>query len=72
MDNDEKSPEDFLDEIKRACTALGWEVGMNEVQPGVRGLIIGQRKFVEEVVEQLGDFEEYEIYEIAPEDAGLH
>lgn len=57
-----KTPEDIVNEIQEACSLLGWHISMNESQDTVRGLIIGQAQYVQEVIAQLEDNEEYSVY----------
>jgi len=57
-----KTPEEIVNDIQEACKLLGWNLAMNESSPGIRGLVIGQPDFVEEVISSLEDSEDFAIY----------
>lgn len=68
-----KTPEDIINDIRDACESLGWNIAMNESSNTIRGLVIGQFDYVEEVVDQIHDTEEYSIYSPAESiDTDLH
>lgn len=56
------SPEDQVTKIQEACSELEWYIAMNDSDSGVKGLIIGNQEFVAEIVEQLDDAVEYQIW----------
>lgn len=73
----DKLPEEFSEEIindiQKACAALGWNVSFDESSPGIVGLIIGQPDYVEDVVASLANGEQYVIYSSGAElDTELH
>lgn len=68
-----KTPEEIIQDIREACESLGWNIAMNESSNTVRGLVIGQFDYVEEIVEQIQDTDEYSIYSPSePLDTDLH
>lgn len=68
-----KTPEEIIQDIREACESLGWNIAMNEASNTVYGLIIGQFDYVEEIVEQIHDMDEYSIYSPAETiDTDLH
>lgn len=69
----DRTPEEIIDDIQKACASLGWNVSFDESSPGITGLIIGQPEYVEDVVANLPNGEEYVIYASGSEtDSGLH
>lgn len=67
------TPEDIVQQIQEACKLLGWNIAMNESNEGVKGLVIGQSEYVNDVVGQLEDFADYTMYEPDLEiDSDLH
>lgn len=67
-----KTPEEIVDDIQKACKALGWHIAMDESKPGILGLIIGQAGYVEKVVTELSDQENYSIYAVGEQPTDLH
>lgn len=68
-----KTPEEIINDIRESCESLGWNIAMNESSNTIRGLVIGQFDYVEEVVDQIHDTEEYSIYSPAESiDTDLH
>ena len=67
-----KSPEDLVNEIQEACSQLGWCIGMDESKSSIKGLVIGQQSFVEDVVNSLSDSDAYSIYAAAAEISDKH
>ena len=57
-----KTPEQLVLDIQDACKELGWHIGMDESESGVRGLVIGDFDYVNEIVEQLNEVDNYSIY----------
>jgi len=57
-----KTPEEIVIDIQDACKELGWQIAMNDSSSGISGLIIGQQEYVENVVGQLEDIDEYSIF----------
>jgi predicted sulfurtransferase len=67
------TPEDIVNQIQEACKLLGWNIALNESAEGVKGLVIGQAEYVNEVVAQLDDMDDYTMYEPDIEiDSDLH
>jgi endonuclease III-like uncharacterized protein len=66
-----KTAEEVVNEIRTACAALGWHIGLDESDETVSGLIIGQEQYVEKVLEQLEDMENYGIFDAGVEDINL-
>jgi len=70
-----KSPEQLVIDIQEACKELGWYIGMDESSELITGLIIGQQAYVEEIIEQLPNIDNYSIYaneQIEIDNKGLH
>ena len=75
MDDEEtydKTPEEFVLDIQESCSKLTWCIAINEKEEGVHGLIIGNAKYIQKIVSQLDDGDEYDVL-ISPSIAGeLH
>lgn len=59
----EKTPEELVDDIQRACKELGWEIAMDVRNQEISGLVIGQREYIDNVL--LGEdinIDNYEYY----------
>lgn len=59
----EKTPEELVDDIQRACKELGWEIAMDVRNSEISGLVIGQRDYIDNVL--LGEdinIDNYEYY----------
>ena len=69
-----ESPEASFLELSEACAELGWVIAMNESDNGsISGVIVGTYDYVVEVMNQLDDPDEYEIYEHGPQtEKGYH
>ena len=63
-----KTPEEIVDEIQKACKELGWNISMDESKSGIHGLIIGTGNYVEKIVSQLEDQDNYSIYALNQDD----
>jgi hypothetical protein len=57
-----KTPEQIVHDIQEACKELGWHISMNESSNVIKGLIIGDYDYIEGVVEQLSEMDDYSIY----------
>lgn len=57
-----KTPEEIVNDIQDCCKQLGWNIAMNESSNIIKGLVIGQLEYVEQVVHSLSDSEEYSIF----------
>jgi len=66
-----KTPEDYVHDIQEACRQLGWCIAMDESEDEINGLLIGNLDYLQEVVSQLHDSEEYCIGTI-PSDEQQH
>lgn len=62
MDEEEKTAEEYVIDIQKACASLGWVIAMNGHKDGVKGLVIGRADYINEIVDQLENHEEYEIW----------
>lgn len=56
------TPEQLVNEIQDCCKQLGWHISMDESSPGVSGLIIGEFEFVNGIVDQLEEQDNFSIY----------
>lgn len=72
-DKKDKTPEEFVQDIQEACSKLGWHIAMNDSNSTVQGLIIGNAEFLDNVVQDLSNGDEYSIFAKASADNGdLH
>ena len=62
MNDEDKTPEQHVLDIQKACSYLNWVIAMNDEDTGVKGLIIGNEKFVQEILEQLNNTNEFEFW----------
>jgi hypothetical protein len=58
-----KTPEEIVNDIQEACKSLGWAIAMDESKSAISGLVIGQLNYVENVIEQLEDVDNFSIYQ---------
>lgn len=60
-----KTREQCIDELRQVCTALGWVIGLDESEDGiyVSGLVIGTEEYVEGILDQLEEKDNYAIYD---------
>jgi len=56
-----KTPEEIVVDIQKACQELGLHIGLKD-QDNLSGLIIGKIEFIQEVLAQLDDADDYEIW----------
>jgi len=70
MSDKKKKPEEYILEIQLACAKLGWNIGITN-EDDLSGLIIGKTSFIKEVVSQLEEIEEYEIWSCPEKDDKL-
>lgn len=69
---DDKSPEEIFDLIREACAKLGWDIAMDMSHPGITGAILGIREYVDSIVSQLNEEENYDIYSQNTENLEMH
>lgn len=54
--------EELLMKLREICLKLGWDMAMDEGQDNVKGMIIGKEEFIENIVNEYEDFDEYVVY----------
>lgn len=57
-----KTAEQIVNDIQESCKLLGWNIAMDEGSPGIKGLVIGVKSYVEHVIGYLPENETYAIY----------
>lgn len=67
-----KTPEELINDIQEACKALGWNIGMDSSKKIIKGLIIGENKYVESVITQLQEVDGYEIFAAGNSEPDFH
>ena len=71
MSKRSKTPEEIVNDIRTACAALGWAIGMDESDTHVSGLVIGQTNYVEGLLNQIDDMENYGVFDPGATDVSL-
>jgi len=54
--------EQFFLQLKGLCAAFGWVLAINDQRDGVEGVILGNPDYVESILTESEDFEEYTMY----------
>lgn len=63
MKKTDRSPEQLVDDIQRACKELGWNISMDVRKEEIEGLIIGQNDYIKRVLTgEDVNIDNYEIY----------
>lgn len=63
MKNDKAlTPEEQVQKIQEACTELEWYIALNDDNDEVKGLIIGNIEYIKNIIEQLDDMDEYQVW----------
>lgn len=57
-----KTPEEHVLDIQNSCGELNWCIAMYEKDEGIHGLIIGNYNYIKEIVNQIDDGREYDIW----------
>ena len=58
----DKNPNEHVIDIQRSCANLHWFVAMNDKKDGVQCLIVGKLDAINDIIAQLEDGDEYEIW----------
>lgn len=67
-----RTPEEVVNQIQECCKLLGWNIAMDESSSGIKGLVIGQPDYVDQVVAQLEEGEAYSIYSTGEASPDIH
>jgi hypothetical protein len=67
MEKKKKEPEEYIIDIQEACSELGWDICIQDKNK-VQGLVIGAEAYISEVIGQLEDGHDYEIWSYPTED----
>lgn len=61
-----KSPEDLFNELAETAYELGWVMAINEEGNGdISGIVVGTRKYIDNILMDLHDAEDYAICQYA-------
>lgn len=72
MSKKDKTPEEYVNDIKNACEQLGWYIAMNDRKKGISGLVIGRLDYIAIIIDQLENSEDFEIYDVSMTSNVIH